>query len=223
MRTALRGLCWRELNSTLVEQSNSTRERIASSYFSTTSSNHGTDSKDMIDACLRVDHVSVQAVASFFKGMAMTRRHAPDIQSALEVEQQLKENVSDLMHASSSRPSLLQPVTQACFGAAGLLVGATARATERDSVVAGIYDALVDVYTDQLREIRESGSKDDTKIRVLLRKLRDVHESSLPDGTLPIPDVVSLSSSDSHIQPSQYASLLAKEATLRVLHLSKTL
>lgn len=223
----MRGLrnSWRDLNS-IVEQSSGTRERIASSYFSTrSSSNHETE-KDIIDGCLRVDQVSVQAVASFFKGMAMTRRHAPDIQSALEVEERLKENVSDLMHASSSRPSLLQPLTQACFGAAGFLVGAIARTRERDSVVAGIYDALVDVYTDQLREIRESATKDDTKtedVRGLLRKLRDVHESSLPDGTLPIPDVVSLSSSDSHIQPSQYASLLAKEATLRMLQVSKTI
>jgi len=216
MRTALRNLLT-DLKTGAVDASSS---RIASFY--STSSN-----TSIIDGCLRVDQMSVLAAASFFKGMAMTQGSAPDIQSALEMEQSLTEEVSDAMHASSSRPSLLQPFTQACFGAAGVVVGATARATERHSIIAGMYDALVDVYTDQLREIRESGTKSDREeeVRGLLRKLRDIHESSLPDGILPIPDLVSLSSStnnkDGGIQPSQYASLLSKEATLRLLHLSK--
>lgn len=149
------------------------------------------ESTRLIGKMLRSDLAAEMAAVSLFKGRsALSARNRPDIQYFKDREKALVTQLQSLMPTYRARPSLVGPVASA----AGFALGAAASILPQKlshAITGATQEALVEQYTDQLRDIREAGIADEAEeVREALRALRD--EDRAPESTVKVPDIMSL-------------------------------
>ena len=155
------------------------------------------EDKSATSSFVRQAVASEQLSSAFFEAQA-TGHDRPDLNHFHSNASQLLEDAETLQAKLKSQPSALQfPIR-----VFGLSLGFLSRVAPRNislAISGAIDDAIVEHYTDtlrQLQESRESGEdKEDSnkadEIRVLIRHLRD--QPRAPDGSPPAPDLLALS------------------------------
>lgn len=188
------------------------------------------EDKSATSSFVRQAVASEQLSSAFFEAQA-TGHDRPDLNHFHSNASQLLEDAETLQAKLKSQPSALQfPIR-----VFGLSLGFLSRVAPRNislSISGAIDDALVEHYTDtlrQLQESRESGEDNSNKadeIRVLIRHLRD--QSRAPDGSPPAPDLLALSkirdvSDISRLGLVGLVGAVAKFSTLVAIHASRKL
>ena len=141
------------------------------------------------ESIVRVHQLSSIACVAFFNGATTTTHSStcrgqqqtpPDLHAWKSKEKDILDRVNASMVDDSVRPSALQPWVRLTFGLAGFL----SPPSVRRSILGGMYDGMLDMYTDQLRELHENESKMDD-VKSMIKTLRDEREDLLPDNTSP--------------------------------------
>lgn len=135
---------------------------------------------------LRENQVGTTALLALLQGLSHASS-GPDITTRQSTEKNLLERVHCMMKDTMTRPSALQPVVQASFTMAGLVVGRVAGHSIRHAMVRGVYDCLQDSATDQLRTLVVQSRSDNNQmtmhdIKTLVKTLRDTREDLIPEG-----------------------------------------
>jgi demethoxyubiquinone hydroxylase (CLK1/Coq7/Cat5 family) len=190
-RKAVRALFRSDLNAVL-KDGGIPRFIRSFSYFPHTGSPESDNAqrRQLLESALRVDLLAQEAAAALAAGQAFAGPRRPDYAAAYEREiTDLRKCQASVAHAQI-RPSLLGPAVKVAFGALGV-VSAVAPSSLSKAMSAGLYDALIDTYNEQLREIREAGIAEEyPELRQLLRELRDRDRSV--EGEPKVPDLLSL-------------------------------
>mmetsp|Transcript_5718 Transcript_5718/g.12632 ORF Transcript_5718/g.12632 Transcript_5718/m.12632 type:complete len:265 (+) Transcript_5718:51-845(+) len=166
-------------------------ERVHSSQ-SCSTADPDEDPRTVVKQALRQAHVAEVAAHSFYEGQALLGLRGPrvDLQYFRDQEAVQLDRVRGLVAKHRARPSLLHGV----FRAGGLLLGAAAAVAPRRvnlAIAGAVQDALTELHTDKLRDLRESGAAQQVPdVREALRALRDVERA--PEGAPVPPDLLAL-------------------------------
>lgn len=176
--------------------------------------------RHVFDSTIRVANVSAIASAAFLQGLGHSKNRQ-DIRFILESEKVLLSETSRMMQDSQSRPSALQLAAKVGFKGAGIAASMLPLFV-RNSVLAGLNEAVEDSCIDQLRELRAKGlSESNPELRSLIMRIRD-HGERVPEGAPQVPDVMSLPEI-SKLKPDQALAFIVKQGTSTLLHISKKL
>ncbi|GAX84321.1 hypothetical protein CEUSTIGMA_g11743.t1 [Chlamydomonas eustigma] len=177
-----------------------------SSYCSWTRNNHTDQSSESTSSSSSeetgrklINRVARQALAAEVGASAFFRAQAKfnpggsriDLQYFKEQEEVQLQGAQRLLIRQRARPSLMQGV----LGAAGMVLGAVSAVAPRRvslAVTGALQDAMTDHFTEQLRELQESGvSAQVPEVREVIRNLRDVERA--PEGAPAAPDLLEYS------------------------------
>lgn len=129
-----------------------------------------------------------EAAAALFRGQRRVLCDRPDAALFADREEHRLQAVRQLAPAHHVRPSLLSPVLRASFFALGAAAGLAPRNLSA-AVGAGVQDALVDVYNEQLRQLRVAGLADvEPEVRHTIMQLRD--DERTIEGAPQAPDLL---------------------------------
>jgi len=202
--------------------------RFYSTISSTTCSNFDTNqeqsegtqsrSRQTCDSMIRVANLSVVASSAFLQGLGHSKSRQ-DVRFILESEKSLLSETSRVMQDSQSRPSALQMAAKIGFRGAGIAASALPPFV-RNSVLAGLNEAVEDSCIDQLRDLRAKGlSGSNPELRSLMMRIRD-HSERVPEGAPKVPDVMSLPEI-TRLDPDQALAFIVKQGTSAILQISK--
>lgn len=180
---------------------------------------HSRDS-EVFDSMIRVANLSTLASAAFLQGLGHSKSRQ-DARFILEGEKILLSETSRMMQDSQSRPSALQLAARVGYKGAGIAASLLPPLV-RNSVLAGLSEAVEDSCIDQLRELRAKGLSDSNpELRSLLMRIRD-HSERVPEGAPQVPDITSLPEV-SRLKPDQALAFIVKQGTSTLLHMSQKL
>ena len=182
------------------------------------------------ESIVRVHQLSSIACVAFFNGATATTHNSrgeqqtpPDLQAWKSKEEDILDRVNTSMVSDSVRPSALQSWVRLTFGLAGLL----SPPSVRRSILGGMYDGMLDTYTDQLRELHENESKMDD-VKSMIKTLRNEREELLPDNTSPaLLELTSLiiknnnNESTDAFEAEKIAAAASKQVTTMFLSMAK--